>query len=117
MRCLRQIAAAAVLLAAPVALTGCAALNKAVDVVRNYADVEAALGCFQTHGFSAELAACIGVEVITPGLRDALDLADDRLGTYLAARNGAGAQDDLEALESEANAAIVRLEQELAAAR
>lgn len=104
-------------LALALSLTGCASLTRAADVVRSYADVEAALSCVRAHGFSAELAACLGVEVVAPGLRQALDAADERLNEYLAARAGAGAEADLDALEAEANAAIVRLEQELAAAR
>lgn len=106
-----------VLLALSLSLSGCATLTSAADVVRSYADVEAALSCVRAHGFSPELAACLGVKVVTPGLRQALDLADDRLNEYLAARAGSGAEADLDALEREANAAIVRLEQELAAAR
>ena len=111
---LRRTIALVALLTLP---SGCASLTRAADVVRSYADVEAAFSCVRAHGFSAELAACLGVEVVTPALRDALDVADDRVNEYLAARAGAGAEADLDALEREANAAIVRLEQELAAAR
>jgi len=98
-------------------LTGCAHIERAAHAVRSYADVDAALSCFRAHGFSTELAACLAVDVVTPGLREALSEADDRLTTYLAARAGAGAEVDIAEAKAEADAAAVRLEQELAAAR
>lgn len=107
----------ALALSVSLTLPGCAHIGRAVDAVRSYADVEAALSCYRAHGFSTELAACLAVDVVTPGLREALSEADDRLDTYLAARAGAGAEVDIATAQAEADAAAARLEQALADAR
>jgi hypothetical protein len=98
-------------------LGACAHIERAANAVASFADVDAALSCYRSHGLSPELAACLGVQVVTPALRDALGLADEKLTTYLAARAGAGAEVDIASAQAEADAAVARLEDALAAAR
>jgi hypothetical protein len=109
-RRLPSLALAARSCAYPLALVvavGCAHLASAAKAV----DVAAALRCAGQH--PAQMAACLGRDVVSPALRAALDEADAALDAYQASRDSQ-AEPDGGAAQRRAEAALEALAAELA---